>query len=358
MNERAGLGYDARWKKPKLFGNGEIPVKVTIYDVAREADVSLATVSRVINNSANVKESTRRRVQAAIDRLGFEPNLVASALMTKRTRLIALLVPDISNPFYAEVAWGVEDGAAEMAYNCVICNVGGDTDKQAEYVTVLRRKGIDGIIFGTANHDDELVLELSRGGYPMTLMARDVPAARANRVLVDDGAGGALAARHLLRLGHRRPAMLTEPERIHSSRERARGFEAVFAEAGVRPRMLAADGSDIKAGREIGAHLFSQPDPPTAVFAANDLLALGVMQAARDAGLRIPEDVSIIGFDGTVMADVAQPPLTTIVQPMRDMGQAAVKLLLDSLQEGAPLRKLVMEPQLRIGSTSARPATV
>lgn len=330
-------------------------MSVTIYDVAREANVSLATVSRVLNHSPLVKDSTRRRVQEAIDRLGYEPNLVASALMTKRTRLVALLVPDVSNPFYAEVAWGVEDAAAELDYNCVICNVGGDTDNQADYVGVLRRKGIDGIIFGTAHYDDELVLDLSKRGYPLTLMARDVPAARVNRVLVDDGAGGAMAASHLLALGHRRLAMISEPNRIHSSQERARGFQRTLRDAGVEGTLIAANGSDIIAGVEASERLFSERPTTTAVFAANDLLAIGVMQAARKMGLRVPDDVSVVGFDGTVMAEVAQPPLTTIVQPMRDMGQTAAKLLLETLQNGGASRRVVMEPTLRVGGTTARP---
>lgn len=330
-------------------------MSVTIYDVAREANVSLATVSRVLNNNPHVKESTRRRVQEAIDRLGFEPNLVASALMTKRTRLVALLVPDISNPFYAEVASGVEDAAAELDYNCVICNVGGDTNKQAEYVGVLRRKGIDGIIFGTAKHDDQLVLDLSKRRYPLTLMARDVPAAEVNRVLMDDGAGGALAARHLLQLGHKQLTMVTEPDRIHSSQERARGFHRTLRAAAVEPLLVEAEGSDIIAGIKAGHRIFSERRRPTAIFAANDLLAIGIMQAARKEGLRIPEDLSVVGFDGTVMAEVAHPPLTTIAQPMRDMGQAAAKLLLETLSNGGESRRVVMQPELRIGGTTARP---
>lgn len=336
-------------------------MRVTIYDVAREANVSLATVSRVLNNSPHVRESTRRRVQDAIDKLGFEPNLVASALMTKRTRLVALLVPDISNPFYAEVARGVEDAAAELGYNCVICNVGGDTAKQAEYVNVLRRKGIDGMIFGTANYDDKLVLDLSRGSYPLTLMARDVPAAEVNRVLVDDGAGGAMAARHLLELGHRRLAMVTEPGGIHSSQERARGFREALDEAardGVEAVYLEAEGSDIAAGLAAGRRLLDMTPRPTAVFAANDLLAIGILQAAREADTRVPDDLSVVGFDGTVMADVTQPPLTTIVQPMRDMGKAAVRLLVETLQNGGEHQRIVMSPELRVAGTTAayRPA--
>lgn len=330
-------------------------MSVTIYDVAREANVSLATVSRVLNDNPYVRESTRKRVREAIDRLGFEPNLVASALMTKRTRLIALLVPNISNPFYAEVAWGVEDAAAELEYNCVICNVGGDPDKQAEYVSVLRRKGIDGIIFGTANHDDELIVDLSERNYPMTLMARDVPAAQVNRVLVDDGAGGELAAGHLLELGHTRLAMVTEPERIHSSQQRARGFMQNVKDAGLDAVLLEATGSDIAAGVKAAEQLLSTSDRPTAVFAANDLLAIGIVRAAENLGLRIPEDLSVVGFDGTVMAKVTQPPLTTIVQPMRDMGQAAAKLLLETLQNGGEARRIVMAPTLRIGGTTAGP---
>lgn len=331
-------------------------MRVTIYDVAREANVSLATVSRVLNDNPHVKESTRKRVQEAIDRLGFQPNLVASALMTKRTRLVALLVPDIANPFYAEVARGVEDAASELAYNCIICNAGADTEKQADYVNVLRRKGIDGIIFGTAHYDDQLVRSLSKQKYPLTLMARDVPSAQVNRVLVDDTLGGSLAAKHLLELGHKRLMMVTEPERIHSSKERARGFEEASREVGLQVAFLEASGSDIAAGVEAGIRLLREEARPTAVFAANDLLAIGIMQAAREAGIHVPRDLSVVGFDGTVMASVTQPPLTTIVQPMRDMGKTAAKLLLETLQNGDEPRRIVMSPTLRIGGTTAPPA--
>lgn len=327
-------------------------MSVTIYDVAREANVSLATVSRVLNNNPYVKESTRRRVQEAIDRLGYEPNLVASALMTKRTRLVALLVPDISNPFYGEVARGVEDAASELEYNCVICNVGADTDKQAQYVTVLRRKGIDGIIFGTAVYDDRLVLSLARRDYPVTLMARDVPAADVNRVLTDDAAGGALAAQHLLELGHTKMAVVTEPAAIHSSRERSRGFSQVLAGHALTPQQVDADGSDIAGGQAAGRQLLQRTDRPTAVFAANDLLAIGIMQAARSIGVDVPGDLSVVGFDGTMMAQIATPPLTTIVQPMREMGQTAVKLLLETIEHGGRARRVVLEPELLKGGTS------
>ena len=330
---------------------------VTIYDVAREAGVSLATVSRVINNSPYVKESTRRRVQETMERLGYEPNLVASALMTKRTRLLALLVPDISNPFFAEVAWGVEDAAAAQNYNCVICNVGDDTRKQAGYVSVLRRKGIDGIIFATAAHDDRLVLGLSKGRYPITLMARDVPSAEVNRVLTDDQKGAFLAAEHLLRLGHRRLAMISEPARIHSSAERQRGFAAALKQAGLTPTVVEADGSDIQAGLRASQALLAMHPRPTAVFCANDMLAIGVLQAAAAAGVRVPSELSVVGFDGTPLAQIASPPLTTVVQPMREMGRVAVQLLIESLQNGGTPRRVVLDPHLRVGaSTGPAPA--
>ncbi|MBO8141473.1 MAG: LacI family DNA-binding transcriptional regulator [Firmicutes bacterium] len=325
---------------------------ITIYDVAREAGVSLATVSRVLNNSPHVKESTRLRVQETIERLGYEPNLLASALMTKRTGMLALLVPDISNPFFSEVAWGVEDAAAKLGYNCVICNVGDDTRKQAAYTSVLRRKGIDGIIFATAAHDDRLVVNLGKRGYPITLMARDVPAAAVNRVLVDDRFGAALAARHLLELGHRRLAMISEPARIHSSRERSRGFTAAVRAAGLEPVMVQADGSDIGAGYRASRELLAKAPRPTGIFCANDLLAIGVLQAAAEAGLKVPGDLSVVGFDGTTLAQVASPPLTTVVQPIRQMGQTAVQLLVDSLQNGTSPRRVVLEPSLKRGASS------
>ena len=332
-------------------------MSVTIYDVAREAGVSLATVSRVINNSPYVKPSTRQRVQETMERLGYEPNLVASALMTKRTRLLALLVPDISNPFFAEVAWGVEDAAASLNYNCVICNVGDDTHKQAAYVNVLRRKGIDGIIFATAAHDDRLVLNLSKRQYPITLMARDVPAAAVNRVLTDDRLGAALAAKHLLELGHRHMAIVTEPARIHSSAERRRGFAAALEGAGLEPVVIEADGSDINAGIRASRRLLDLRPRPTAVFCANDMLAIGVLQAAAAAGVRVPAELSVVGFDGTPLAQIASPPLTTVVQPMREMGRVAVRLLIESLQNGGEPKRVVLDPHLhRGGSTGPAPA--
>ncbi len=332
-------------------------MSITIYDVAREAGVSLATVSRVINNSPYVKESTRRRVQEAMNRLGYEPNLVASALMTKRTRLLALLVPDISNPFFAEVAWGVEDAAANQNYNCVICNVGDDTRKQAGYVSVLRRKGIDGIIFATAAHDDRLVLSLSKGRYPITLMARDVPSAQVNRVLTNDRAGAGLAARHLLDLGHRRLAMVSEPAHIHSSAERQRGFAEALQETGVAPMVIEADGSGIHAGMRASQALLGMSPRPTAVFCANDMLAIGVLQAAAAAGVKVPAELSVVGFDGTPLAEIASPPLTTVVQPMREMGRVAVQLLIESLQNDGTPQRVVLDPYLHVGrSTGPAPA--
>ncbi|HLT57665.1 MAG: LacI family transcriptional regulator [Limnochordales bacterium] len=327
-------------------------MSVTIYDVAREAGVSLATVSRVINNSPYVKPATRQRVQETMARLGYEPNLVASALMTKRTGLLALLVPDISNPFFAEVAWGVEDAAAHLNYNCVICNVGDDTEKQARYVSVLRRKGIDGIIFATAAHDDRLVLNLEKRRYPITLMARDVPSAAVNRVLTDDQAGAALAARHLLELGHRRMAVITEPARIHSSGQRRQGFAAALQPVGVEPTVIEADGSDIAAGLRASQHLLSLNPRPTAVFCANDMLAIGVLQAAAAAGVRVPQELSVVGFDGTPLAQIASPPLTTVVQPMREMGRVAVQLLIESLQNGKEPQRVVLDPYLHRGAST------
>ncbi len=329
-------------------------MRVTIYDVARDAGVSLATVSRVINHSPHVKESTRRRVQETIERLGFQPNLVASALMTKRTRLMALLIPSITNPACAQVAWGVEETAAEMDYNCIICNVGADPKRQAHYVNILIRKGIDGIIFSTPSYDDGLVLDLSRRSYPLTLMARDVPAAQVNRALTDDKAGGALAAQHLLELGHTSFLLVTSKEEV--LQERARGFVETIRAQNLDVIPVEAKGSDITAGLDAGVRLLSLANRPTAVFATTDLLAIGIIAAVHCMGLDIPRDLSVVGYGGLIEPEAMQLPLTTIVQPMRDMGKAAAQLLFDTLQEGREPRQVVVEPKLYIGGTTGHPS--
>ncbi len=170
---------------------------------------------------------------------------------------------------------------------------------------------------------------------------------------MDDGEGGALAARHLLELGHTHLIMVTEPDGIHSSQERARGFAEALRDADVDVVFLEAAASDIQAGVAAGERLLSMSPRPTAVFAANDLLAIGILQAARHAGVRVPADLSVVGFDGTVMADVTQPPLTTVVQPMRAMGRAAARLLVETLQNGGESRRVVMSPRLRVAGTTA-----
>lgn len=327
-------------------------MRVTIYDVAREAGVSLATVSRVLNNNPHVRPATRQRVQEAIERLHFQPNLVASALMTKRTGLVALLVPDIANPTYAEIAGGVQDAAAELNYQCVVCSVGDDRARQAESVGVLRRKGIEGVVLALPAYDEALLADLRERGYPFVLVVRDAPSAEVNHVLVDDGAGGALAARHLLELGHQRFALVAEPEPPQAFQPRVRGFAQALQAAGFDVTVLEAEGSDIAAGVHAGERLLEISPRPTAVFAASDRLAVGVLRAARRANVEVPAELSVVGFDGSAIAEATYPPLTTVVRPLRAAGRAALRLLVETLQ-GQPPRGIVMAPALRVAGTTA-----
>lgn len=304
-------------------------MKITIYDVAEQAGVSIATVSKVINNTGRVSEKTRLLVQEVMIELNYQPNVIASALMGKQTRTIGLLIPDLVNPFFAELARRIEDRGNELDYNIIICNTDYQTDKEDKYISLLIQKRVDGFILASGFENSDKIKELNKKKIPVAIVARDLPVLSTNTVSIDDFMGGYLAANHLIELGHTNMNVIARD--LWSNRERLRGFKHCLEESHLQLNKgfnFVETNDNIEAGREMGAVNFTLKNRPTAIFACNDLIAMGVMQIAKDYDIEIPKDMSVIGFDNTFIADITEPKLSTIAQPIKDMGREAVDLMI------------------------------
>lgn len=309
-------------------------VKVTIYDVAKEANVSIATVSKVLNNSGRISEKTRKKVKQIMKELNYQPNMLASALMGKQTKTIGLLIPDLANPFFSELARSIEDRGNELDYHLVICNTDYNNAKENRYLSLLKQKRVDGFILASGFEKLDKVQELISEEIPVVIVARDFPMFSVNAVALDDFTGGYLAAKHLVDLGHKNIGVIARD--LWSNRERLRGFHHVLAEnhLTLNPNFQFVNEVDhIKAGRNMAAKYIHSDNRPTAIFACNDLLAAGVIQMAKELGLDIPQDLSVVGFDNTSIVSIIEPPLTTIAQPIQNMGKEVMDLMVSIINE-------------------------
>lgn len=323
--------------------------KTTIYDIAKATGVSIATVSKVINNVGRISQNTRDKIMKAIEELQYQPSMVATALTGKLTYTVGLLIPDLSNPFFAEMARSVEDRGHELGFNLVMCSTDNDPDKVVQYIRLLKQKNVDGIILATGIKDEKVVKELISHKIPVALIARDMPALAIGTVLVEDFRGGYLATEHLVQLGHRKIAIIVEDLSITSSKERLRGYRYALEERELpfdENRVLVSDFT-IEGGKALTKKLLDSADPPTAVFACNDLLAIGAIQAAREKGLKIPDNLSVVGFDNSILATIIDPPLTTVAQPIQDMGHKVMDLLYQEIQgDKHAKQRIVLLPEL------------
>lgn len=309
----------------------------TIYDVAKKAGVSIATVSRVINNSDTVSERTRQQVEQAIKELNYAPNVIASALTKKSTLTLGLLIPDVSNPFFSELARGVEDASNDFGFNTIMCNTDYSIEKEATYIGLLKQKSIDGFIISTAYCDDVNIINLLKEDIPLVLLGRDIENADGYPLDVvgsDNIKGGYIATRHLIELGHKKIACLLGPEEIKVNRERKAGYIKALKEASLKvcEDIIFHGEFKFESGYNKTFEIFNGSIKPTAVFAANDLTALGVIRALKALGLSVPNDVSVVGYDNTILAEIAEPPLTTVNQEMRKMGYLATELIIKRIR--------------------------
>ncbi|MFI6697399.1 LacI family DNA-binding transcriptional regulator [Streptomyces sp. NPDC050509] len=334
---------------------------VGIKDVAGAAGVSVGTVSNVINRPESVTEETRRRVLSAIERLGYVRSESARQLRAGRSRILAMLVLDMANPFFVDVASGAERSARAAGLGVMLCNSAESPAEEATYLTLFSEQQVRGVLVTPADLSGRNLDAFRRHRIPFVLVDRIVPSADGCSVSVDDVSGGALAVRHLLRGGCRDIVYVSGPMHLAQCRNRREGALLALAEAGLPPgalRHVEAARLDVAEGRDAGARLLGMDPRPGAVFCANDLLALGVLQTLYHAGVRVPEDIALVGYDDIEFASAAAVPLTSVRQPAVQLGGAAADLLIEETGDAAAAhthRRIVLQPELVVrASTLAR----
>ena len=335
----------------------------TISDVAQRAGVSRATVSRVLNKYPHVRPRVRATVQQAVRALGYRPDHVARSLARRETQILGLVVADITNPFYGETARAIVETARGHGYNVILCNTDNLPRLQEEYVEVLRQRRVDGIILGSVFLHDPVVEALIDTGYPCLMYNRRLRSGRGNYIVLDNVRASRDLTRHLLRLGHRRIGFITGLRETSTAVERFRGYRQALRTADVP-----VDGSLIRPGAfkaemaQRAAHeLLKLRRRPTAIVAGNDLMALGVIQAAGEFGLQVPEDLAVVGFDDIQIAAHRAIQLTTMAQQKTEMGRLAVSWVLEIIRDRgrfarAPLQEL-LAPTLVVRRTCGALAT-
>jgi LacI family transcriptional regulator len=321
----------------------------TIREVAESAGVSYATVSHVINNTRVVSQETRNRVLAAMTKLNYRPNALARSLRQGRTNTMGLVLPDSANPFFAEISRSIEDEAFKKGYSVILCNTELDTQRELFYVDVLSKKQVDGIIFVAAGDQADSLDFLLRENMPVVMIDRDIPNVEVDAVLTDNQLGGFLATRHLIEIGHKHIACIAGPSSITPSAERIIGYRRALEQAGLPydETLILRGDYHAQSGMEIAHSILKLEPRPTAIFAMNDLMALGALRAAAEAGYSVPKDLAVVGYDDLELAHFTNPPLTTIAQPKKQIGARAIDLLVERIaHKDRPPSRLVLPPEL------------
>jgi LacI family transcriptional regulator len=326
-------------------------------DVAQRAGVSQATVSLVLNkvSRSNIPEETRLRVINAIDELGYRPNTLASSLRLGKTQTLGLILPDIANPFFAEVSRSIEIAAFEQNYNLILCNTEGDIDRELLYVDVLCNRQVDGIIFVAMGDQADSLQRVLCKNIPVVMIDRDLPGTEVDAVLTDNRLGGFQATQHLIDLGHYRIGCIAGPSSVTPSAGRGEGYLAALAEHNIPADENLYVRGDFHpySGWAAARSMLALREPPTAIFAGNDLMAIGALRAITEAGLHVPEDISLVGFDNIELASYTNPPLTSVAQPIHEAGQMAVNFLLERIREpDQPFRRAILPTSLIVRNSS------
>ncbi|PXY31333.1 LacI family DNA-binding transcriptional regulator [Prauserella muralis] len=331
----------------------------SIKDVAERAGVSVGTVSNVLNHPERVAESTRATVLAAISALGFVRNSSAAQLRAGTSRSLGLIVLDLANPFFHEVARGVEQVADELGYAVVLCNSDDQTARENRYLQVLEEQRVRGVLITPVEVGSERLDALRRRGTPTVLVDRHDPRVNCCSVAVDDVVGGELAGAHLLSLGHARILHVTGPLSLRQCADRLAGLRRAVAAAGHDPdtaiEVIEERAMNARTAYDAARARFARDDEVGAVFCANDLMALGVLRAALSSGRRVPEDLAIVGYDDIEFAADAAVPLTSIRQPTQQIGRAAAQLLVEECDHPRTHahQQVMFKPELVVRESTA-----
>jgi LacI family transcriptional regulator len=318
---------------------------VTLKELAARANVHASTISRVANNDPGLRiaAATRARIEALLRETGYQPNGIARGLKMRQTNVLAVVIPDVTNPFFAALFRGVEDAAAPNGFNVLLCNTDGLPERQRSHLQSLQARRVDGVILASSFLKDPSVRELRKQGRPYVLVNRFSDDGEDPFVGSDDLLGGQLATAHLIDLGHTRIGHLAGNPTVSTGVLRRRGYLGAHAVADLESdqRLIVEAGYTEESGAAAARRLLTVADPPTAVFAVTDMVALGAAEVARQMGLRIPEDLAIVGYNDIPLASRMNPGLTTMRVPIHDFGSAAARLLLDQIESGEPTRRRV-----------------
>lgn len=331
----------------------------TMKEVANRAGVSVATVSRVVNQTGYVRAALKTRVHDAMRDLRYHPSALARSLRRQETLSVGLLLPHLDQPFFSRVAMTIVHTLFEQNYRTLVCSSEGDPTQEAAYIDMLIRQRVDGVIVVPTGLSQGLRVLIEQG-LPIVLLDRDVPTLHVNKVFCNHRQGGYLAARHLLDLGHKRIAIVGGDEVTSSVTGRIEGASEALKEKGLSAQIhlehVESDADSYSQGYEITKNVLkSARGRPTAIFALTDVVAVGAMRAARDRGLSVPDDLSVIGFDDIPLARQCIPALTTIAQPTDEMGHRAAEILLASLgNRDVPVTETVLETRLIVRESTRR----
>ncbi|HEX4511504.1 MAG TPA: LacI family DNA-binding transcriptional regulator [Burkholderiaceae bacterium] len=334
--------------------------RANIRDVARAAGVSVTTVSHTLNRTRFVSEDARTRVEDAVRALGYVPSAVARSLKHNETRTLGMLVPNSSNPYFAEIIRSVERQCHLEGYNLVLCNSDDDVQRQAEHLRMLAERRVDGLVFVASGDDAQVREALAELQLPVVLVDREIDGSgRADLVQSDHASGAELATRHLLSLGHERIVCIGGPVSLRPSQQREAGWQRALVTAGQVAGTSEVIRGDFTAQGGYAAmhHLLGLRARPSAVFVCNDMMAIGALHAVQQAGLAVPRQLSVVGFDDIDLAAYTMPPLTTVAQPKEAIGAETTRLLLERIRgERGEARRTILQPELRLRASTGRPA--
>lgn len=326
---------------------------ITIKDVANRAGVSISTASLVINNKKGVSDKLRKRVWEAIAELNYRPNAMARGLKVKESRVLGLTIPDIVNPFFPLIVRGVEDAAEFYGYTIILGNTDGELKKEEEYLNHFVEKRVDGLILIPSSSCHKTVSFFRQLPLPKVIIDRPIQGLDIPTVMTDNVRGAYMGTKHLLENGRRRVLFISGPENLQASEDRLLGYSKAMREYGIKARLIKYGQFSFQSGREIVSESLSELKFD-ALFCANDMIALGAMQALAENNIDIPEEVEVVGYDNILFSEFSRPSLTTIEQPAYEMGSQAVKLLLANIQYNNKVSSKMLEPRLIIRESSPR----
>lgn len=325
--------------------------KVTIKDIALYAQVSTATVSKIINNKdTNIRKETREKVLNIIEKYKYIPNRVASSLVTKKTKTIGLVIPDISNPFFPEIARGVEDQANSEGYSVIVCNTDNSVEKEEKYISMLMEKMVDGIIMTAAEKENENIDFYKRIDIPIVLVDRDINIDMVKgRVLVDNFKGAYNGVSYMIHKGYEKIVMLSGPKSKNTSYERVEAYKQALKDHNIEFECVVEGRYSLEWGKEGVKKLLEKNVEFDAIFCANDLIAIGAIKELKNLKKSIPKDVGILGFDGIYIGEIIDPKLSTIKQPNYMMGYKSAEVLIDIINKNTTNNKdIILDTELII----------